>query len=222
VAFAQVDKLLCQSTAQLERVRALGADAVLLTNGVDIEFHVPPVQADDKPRTILAVGRLGEAQKRFSDLLRAMQRLPDFHLTIVGSGPDGAMLRARARDLGVTPQVTFAGFVSDKRQLRAMYQSCGVFVSTSAWEAMALVMLEAMSCGAAVVGTRIGTFEDLLTDGVDGRLVPVGAPPDELARVIRDAYDRRTSLGENARRTVVERYSSDVTYRRLSQLIEAA
>ena len=221
-SFAGVYKLLCQSTPQLERVRALGGDAVLLTNGVDIDFHVPRAHTGEKARTALAVGRLVDPQKRFSDLLRAMQRLPDFTLTIVGSGPDNAMLQALARDLGVAAQVTFAGFVSRTgRQLRAMYQSCGVFVSASAWEAMALVMLEAMSCGAAVVGTRIGTFEDLLTDGVDGRLVAVG-DPEELARAIRDAYDRRVILGQNARRTVVERYSSEATFRRLSQLIEAA
>jgi glycosyltransferase involved in cell wall biosynthesis len=219
-SFKQAAGVICQSHTGLERARAFGADAVLMYNGVNTTFFVPPVSTGLRQKTVLAVGRLVEEQKRFSDLLQAMQSLPDFNLTLVGSGPDETRLRRLATDMGLSERVCFTGFVSDRKELRRLYQECGVFVSTSSWEAVALVLLEAMSCAAPVVATSIPSFEDLLTDGEDGLLVPVGAPG-EVAQAILAAYEDQEQLGASARHTVESRYSSGILYRRLSNLIEA-
>jgi glycosyltransferase involved in cell wall biosynthesis len=218
-SFKQAAEVICQSQTGLERARSFGADPVLMANGVDTTFFVPPASAALRQKTVLAVGRLVEEQKRFSDLLRAMQFLPDFSLILVGSGPDETRLRKLVADLGLSERVCLAGFVSDRKELRRLYQECGVFVSTSNWEAVALVMLEAMSCAAPVVATRIPSFEDLFTDGEDGLLVSVGAPG-EVAQAILAAYERQEQLGAKARHTVETRYSSGVLYGRLSNLIE--
>jgi glycosyltransferase involved in cell wall biosynthesis len=212
--------LICQSVTGLERARRFGAEPVLMYNGVDTSFFRPLESAQLRPRTVLAVGRFVEQQKRFSDLLRAMKSLPDFTLTLAGSGPDEDKLKKFASEVGITDRVKFVGFVSGREQLRRLYQECGVFVSTSKWEALALVLLEAMSCAAPVVATRIPSFEDLLTDGTDGLLVSVGAP-DEVAQAVRSAYERQKKLGMNARHTVESGYSSQALYGRLSNLIEA-
>jgi glycosyltransferase involved in cell wall biosynthesis len=219
-SFKRAARLVCQSSTGLERARSFGANAVLMSNGVDTDFFLPPGSPQLRQKTVLAVGRLVEEQKRFSDLMRAMQSLTDFKLILVGSGPDDLKLRRIAAEQGLTDRVHFAGFVSDRGELRRLYQECGVFVSTSSWEAVALVMLEAMSCGAPVVATRIPSFVELITDGADGLLVPVGAPA-ELAQAIRKAHARRQQLGANARDTVAMRYSSQVLYQRLSSLIES-
>jgi glycosyltransferase involved in cell wall biosynthesis len=76
-----------------------------------------------------------------------------------------------------------------------------------------------MSCGAPVVATRIPSFEDLLTDGKNGLLVPIGQP-EEIAKAIRRAYQLQHDLGREARETIMTRYSSKVLYRNLSDLIE--
>jgi glycosyltransferase involved in cell wall biosynthesis len=219
-SFKRAARLVCQSSTGLERARSFGANAVLMSNGVDTDFFLPPGSPQLRQKTVLAVGRLVEEQKRFSDLMRAMQSLTDFKLILVGSGPDDLKLRRIAAEQGLTDRVHFAGFVSDRGELRRLYQECGVFVSTSSWEAVALVMLEAMSCGAPVVATRIPSFVELITDGADGLLVPVGAPA-ELAQAIRKAHASRQQLGANARDTVAMRYSSQVLYQRLSSLIES-
>jgi glycosyltransferase involved in cell wall biosynthesis len=219
-SFKQAARVICQSHTGLERARSFGADAVLMSNGVNTTFFVPAVSAGLRQKTVLAVGRLVEEQKRFSDLLQAMQSLPDFKLILVGSGPDETRLRKMVADLGLSERVCLTGFVSDRKELRRLYQECGVFVSTSNWEAVALVMLEAMSCAAPVVATRIPSFQDLLTDGEDGLLVSVGASG-EVAQAILAAYERQEQLGANARHTVETRYSSGILYRRLSNLIEA-
>jgi glycosyltransferase involved in cell wall biosynthesis len=219
-SFRRAAGLVCQSCTGLERARSFGGDAVLMSNGVDTNFFVPPRKGQLRQKTILAVGRLVEEQKRFSDLMLAMQSLPDFSLIMVGSGPDDAMLRKLASDLGLAERVQFTGFVSDRKELLRLYQECGVFVSTSSWEAVALVVLEAMSCEAPVVATRIPSFLDLLTDGEDGLLVAVGAPGD-LAKSIRRAYEQKDRLGAEARNTVASRYSSQVLYGCLSKLLES-
>ncbi len=213
-------RVVCQSAVDVERIRNLGSAALLMQNGVDTSFFTPPAPGPPRPRTVLTVGRLVEEQKRFSDLLRAMQSLPDFTLVLVGSGPDENMLKRLAAQLGVADRVRFAGFVSDRQELRRLYRECGVFVSTSSWEAVALVMLEAMSCAAPVVGTRIPSFQDLLTEGRDGFVVPVGSP-DAVARAVRAAHGRQQELGGNARETVVRRFFSHALYARLSAEIEA-
>jgi glycosyltransferase involved in cell wall biosynthesis len=219
-SFKQAAYLVCQSKSGLDRARSFGGNAVVMHNAVDVDFFFPPSPGQLRARKVLAVGRLVEEQKRFSDLLHALQTLPDYTLTLVGSGPDETKLKSLAADLGLSERVHFAGFVSDRGHLRRLYQECGVFVSTSSWEAVALVVLEAMSCGAPVVVTRIPSFEELLTDGQDGLLVPVGSPQ-QVAQAIRSAYEGQKELGKNARRTVETEYSSGALYGQLSGLLES-
>jgi glycosyltransferase involved in cell wall biosynthesis len=219
-AFKQAAYVSCQSVEGLERARGAGGNAVLMCNGVDTSVFAPPASSEPRLKQVLSVGRMVEAQKRFSDLMHAMCFLPEFTLTIVGSGPDEAKLKQLPAELGIADRVHFAGFLSDRQQLRQLYQQCGVFVSSSAWEAAALVVLEAMSCGAPVVATRIPSFEDLLTEGENGLLIPVGQP-EQIAKAVRRAYQLREDLGREARETIVNRYSSKVLYKNLSDLIES-
>ncbi len=121
-------KLTCQTLENLERVKAIGGDGVLLPNGVDTNFFAPPVACKERPKSILAVGRLVEEQKRFSDLLRALPLLSEFNVLIAGHGPDAEALRQIARKMGVADRVRFLGFVSDRAELLdQLYQDCGVF-----------------------------------------------------------------------------------------------
>ena len=220
LSMARASRVLCQSAKGIALACSFGGSAVLMRNGVDTDFFIPPASGHLRSKKVLTVGRLVEEQKRFSDLLRAMQSLSDFFLVVVGSGPDERMLKQLAVAIGVADRVEFTGFVSDRAELRRLYQECGVFVSTSRWEAVALVVLEAMSCAAPIVATCIPSFEDLFTDSVDGLLVPVGAPAD-VARAIRTAHERQGELGSSARDTVISRYSSRSLYDSLSALLES-
>ncbi len=209
----------CQSQLNFDRVQAFGGRAVLLPNGVDTDFFKPAEGDITRAKTMLAVGRLVDAQKLFSDLLAVLAALPDFKLILVGSGPDEAMLKALSQQLGVGARVNFTGFLSDKHALRRLYRECGLFISTSAWEAFALVVLEAMSCGAPIVATRIPAFEDMLTDGRDGLLFPVG-DRERAAEAVQQAFANREVLGRNARARVIARFSSRNLYENLSILLQ--
>lgn len=211
--------LTCQSLQNLERAIAFGGRAELLYNGIDTTFFRPLDSPEERtPRTILTVGRLVEEQKRFRDLLEALCHLKNYRLKLVGSGPAEALLRKTAAQLGVSDRVEFLGFISDRDVLLQLYRSCSVFVSTSAWEAVALVVLEAMSCEMPMVCTRIPSFEELITHGECGLLVPVGQP-EQLAIAVQRAVAQQHVLGPAARKTVVENYSSRALYERLAALL---
>ena len=125
------------------------------------------------------------------------------------------MLEALADNIGVASRVTFHGFKA-KPDVRSMIQRCGVYAMPSSNEAMCLAVLEAMSCGAAVVASRIRSFESLITDGVNGKLFPVGDVP-ALAKAIEVAWTQRETLGRVAVASVSEQFNSKNLYRQLAQ-----
>ena len=182
--------------------------------GVDVACFRPPIERRPSDE-ILFVGTLRE-EKGLSDLLAAarliLERHPAVSLTLIGPAPhetfvDGlldaipAALRPRIRREGALP----------RHALAARYGSAGVCVFPSRFEAFGLTCLEAMSCGAAVVGTRGTGHEEMIEDGVNGRLVD-SRDPAGLAGAIEGILvspARRFALGAAARRTTVERFTLD-------------
>jgi glycosyltransferase involved in cell wall biosynthesis len=212
----------CQSTAEQRRLRGFGIEAALTPNGVDASFYTPSANPEHRERVVLVVARLHDAQKRISDLVRALALLPpDWRLEIVGSGPDEALLRDLARDIGVADRASFEGFVSDKELLRDRYRRCGVFALPSDWEGLPIALLEAMSCGASAVVTPLRPYADLIADGRNGTIVPHEDPP-ALAAGIEAAFNRRDEIGPAAREVVERTYSRERTMAALAELLIAA
>lgn len=123
---------------------------------------------------VLAVGRLVE-QKDFATLLRAFALLRQqrpARLRLLGEGPQREMLEQLAKDLAISTDVAFAGFVDDPS---TDFRRAAVTVLSSRWEGMPGVLIEAMSWGCPVVSTDCaGGSRELLKDGELGRLTPVG------------------------------------------------
>lgn len=138
------------------------------------------------PETARVVGSVGRltAQKAYDQLLDAaaifLPRLPDVHVLLVGDGELRPALEAQAAALGITDRVHFAGVRPDvERLLRAM----DVFVSTSLWEGLPTVLMEAMAAGVPVAATDIPGSRDLVVEGETGWLAPV-ADPAAMAGVV--------------------------------------
>ena len=222
-SFGRAFRLTVQSNRQLRLLRdRYDAPVELLTNAVDASFYSPDPGVERDPRLILVVARIVDGQKKISDLIKALAKLPsEWRLEVVGSGPDEDDLRRLATRLGVGERIEWAGFVRDKEQLRERYRRCAVYVQPSAFEAMTLTVLEAMACGAAPVVTRLPTFTDLIDDGENGLLVDIGAP-DQLARAIERAGSERDAIGAAARRTVEASYDKAQSMGRLAELVRSA
>jgi glycosyltransferase involved in cell wall biosynthesis len=120
------------------------------------------------------VGRLAQ-QKGYSVLLAAaaaaLARRSALFFLVVGDGPQAQALRQQADQLGISSRVLFTGGRADVEDLLA---AMDLFVSSSLWEGLPAVILEAMASGVPVIATRIPGTLEVVTHGVDGWLVPPG------------------------------------------------
>ncbi|MDR1682704.1 MAG: glycosyltransferase [Candidatus Symbiothrix sp.] len=120
--------------------------------------------------TVLAIGRL-TIQKRFDKLLNVHKRLIDkgidHEVWILGEGLDRRKLEDQARSLGIESSCRFLGF----RNPYAYLQAADVFVMTSDYEGLPVVVCEAMILGKPIVSTAVTGPKELLEGGKYGRLV---------------------------------------------------
>lgn len=163
--------------------------------------------ADNSP-LILAVGRLTEA-KDYPNLLTAFNQLPSelshAQLAIIGSGEEQANIEALVVQLGLINRVHFLGL---QHNVHEWMSAADVYVMSSAWEGMPLVLLEAMACERVVVATDCGGVKEVL--GECGILVTAKNSA-ELAQGLKQGLalspDAAKELGNIARARVVENYS---------------
>ena len=160
------------------REYALPPSAVpVVGNGIDLDAFRGPQRRGPRGAgaRLLCVARLAPA-KNHALLLRTVARLResgrDVSLTLVGDGPLRGALEERARELGISERVRFAGRRTDTA---AFYRDCDLFVLLSDYEGMPMSIIEAMASGLPVVATRAGGVGELVDDGVSGALVEADA-----------------------------------------------
>ncbi|MHB1171480.1 MAG: glycogen synthase [Lacisediminihabitans sp.] len=155
-------------------------------NGIDLERWVPiandellrSLGIDPGRPSVVFVGRITR-QKGLPYLLRAAAQLPpDVQLILCAGAPDTPEILAEVR-AGVTElQQARSGVVWIDRllgqhELSTVLTAATTFVCPSIYEPLGIVNLEAMACGAPVVGTATGGIPEVVDDGVTGRLVPI-------------------------------------------------
>lgn len=115
--------------------------------------------------------------------VEALAELPDAMLVLAGAGPDEAMLRARAAELGLADRVRLLGAVPHG-DLPILLSAADAFVLPTASEGLANAWVEALACGTPVVTTAIPGARELLTDPAYGRMVERDGPA--IAAAVRD------------------------------------
>ncbi len=139
------------------------------------------------PTRLICVSRLSP-EKGHAHLLSALSRLTalgmDYHLDIVGTGQTEPILRAQAERLGLSPRVTFHGYVPYGPALFDLYRRAGALVLPSVTEGFPQVINEALSLGLPVVATRVGGIPSFLEHEVTALLIPPRDIP-ALARAVQ-------------------------------------
>lgn len=190
----------------------------------DLVLRAPPAPPAG-PFRVAFVGRLAP-EKCVDDLLRAVAAAPGIALTVVGDGTRRAALQALARELGIEPRVTWSGYVPWGPALFEILRGCSALALPSATEGLGLVVVEAMSQGLPVVGTRVGGIPELVRDGESGLLVGVHRPDELAAALLRLAGDPalrlRLAAGalETARRNTLERQTGPLVQRIARAVLE--
>jgi len=205
-------------------------------NGIDVEAWRPVEDAellarfgiDPERPSVVFVGRITR-QKGLPYFLRAAARLPeDVQIVLCAGAPDTPQILAEVEGLVRELQQSREGVVwidefLQRDQLCAILTSATTFVCPSVYEPLGIVNLEAMACGAAVVGTGTGGIPEVVVDGVTGRIVPIdqvqdgtGTPTDpekfvaDLAAVLTEVVadpERARAYGEAGRRRAAEDFS---------------
>ena len=176
----------------------LTAERTAVRAAVRAELGVP---ADDL--LVLTVANL-RPEKGYDVLLDAARRVADRSLPVrfaaVGRGPLADELAARHRQLGLGERFRFLGERSDVIRLLV---GCDVFVLPSRQEGLPVTLMEATSTGTAIVATAVGGVPQVITDGVDGLIVPPGDPnalADAVECLVSDPDLRHRPRGEGAAR----------------------
>jgi N-acetyl-alpha-D-glucosaminyl L-malate synthase BshA len=166
-----------------ETYRAFGCvscDVRVIPNFVNLNEYRPAEPgergsvAPEGTKVITHVSNFREV-KRVKDVVRVFARIRramPANLIMVGDGPDRVDAEQEARELGVGADVRFLGRLDS---VATLLQSSDLFVLPSQTESFGLAALEAMACGSPVVASRAGGLPEVVDDGVNGILEPVGS-----------------------------------------------
>ncbi len=211
-----VDRVVVVSEHILPQLRRFGLKADVVYNGIDLKpFEYPPsnlrqnMNWSGRP-VIGAIGRLAP-QKGLHFLLQAAPTVleddPNTLFVFVGDGPERNALEAEARRLRIQDSVCFLGVREDIPELLS---AMDIVAMPSLSEGLPMALLEAMASRKAVVATRVGANSKVIQERVNGIMLSPG-DVSGLAAALRELLKSgklRRRLGENARRTIEDRFSA--------------
>ncbi|MFE2155073.1 glycosyltransferase family 4 protein [Streptomyces lavendulae] len=180
-------------------VEHLGGDAVVIPNGVDVDFFA---KADPNPdwsgSTLGFIGRIDEPRKGLPVLMAAfpaiVEQCPDVRLLVAGRGDEEEAVASLPAEL--RSRVEFLGMVSDEDKARLL-RSVDVYVApNTGGESFGIILVEALSAGAAVLASDLDAFAQVLDQGAAGELFTnedAGSLATAAVALLRDP-DRRAEL----------------------------
>ena len=205
----------------VKRDNLAGSPLRLVPYGIDL-----PDQVDDRTRiraqlgiesgafVWITVGRLTR-QKGYRILVDAFQRLigsggAGAILVIVGDGEERDALKRHVSEGGLNGSVIFTG---PRHDIPSLLSAADGYVLSSLWEGGPLVVLEAMAAGLPVVATRVGDVENMVSEGVTGRVVD---PSDleglaQAMEELMNLVDETVKWGREGRRRVSDRFNFETT-----------
>lgn len=209
-------------------VEHLGADAVVIPNGVDVARFANAQPLPGYPRkggTIGFIGRYTESRKGMDVLVRAVELLaserPDLRVLVAGRG-DADQFRSELPP-AIADRFELLGQVSETDKAR-MLRSVDIYCApNTGGESFGVILLEAMAAQAAIVASDLDAFRRVLAGGTAGLLFPVRdaeAMAASIAALLDDPL-ARAALIEQADQTVAP-YDWSIVVREILRVYELA
>lgn len=190
------------SAVDTERYRPGCADRALFGHELGLAGEGP----------VLAVIAQLIARKGHRYLLEALpgilDAVPGVRVVFFGRGPLEAELRTEVERAGLTEQVHFAGFRDD---LERLLPCLDLVVHPAEMEGLGVSLLQAAACGVPIVAFPAGGIPEIVREGENGCLLPVGDVPGLQSRIIELLRDpaRAHTMGQRGRELVEREFSID-------------
>jgi sugar transferase (PEP-CTERM/EpsH1 system associated) len=170
-----------------------------------------------EPIVIGTVGRLAEVKDQ-ATLIRAfsiaLEASPlgkqHLRLVIAGNGPLRGQLEMLIDELGIGDFVWMTG---DRNDIPEILRLLNIFVLPSIGEGISNTILEAMATGLPIIATNVGGNPELVEDGVNGYIVPLGNPEKLAEYIIKltESSNKRSLMGKASLKKVHEKFNWDST-----------
>ena len=204
------------------------ADKIILTNPMDIEFvkkmfrfkkkskkfelfynyidvdEFKPINIEKKDKNIIYIGRFHQ-QKNLFNLILALKDLEDFELDFIGKGKYENSLLEKAEKIHV--KLNLLG-IFPNNEIPEILNQYQIFILPSYYEGNPKVLLEAMSCGLACIGTNVYGIKNIIKHKENGYLCETNA--NSINNAIKKLYDDkelRNNIGTHARKFVLRNCS---------------
>ncbi|HEX3262896.1 MAG TPA: glycosyltransferase [Solirubrobacterales bacterium] len=201
--------------------RWFGGTYRVIPNGVDIDAPPKGPKSPSEELRVLFVGR-SEERKGLPVLLQAFEGLVEHvpaRLTVIGSTRED--VRRYLADESVEERIDARGRINGSELWHTLHEADVLCAPSLAGESFGMVLTEAFAAGTPVVASEIAGYSDVVTESVDGILVPP-ADPQRLAEELQGLYlepDRRARMGAAARRSA-ERYAWPTVAAQVEQVYE--
>lgn len=205
--------LIAKKTADdLKRHYGLPGPFPIVYIGLDKEVFNPELRMRNRPevREVLGIAEdtfalvlVGNDWKKkgLANLVEALAQLKDLPLVLVVAGKDDAApYRSRIRDLGLEGNVKFCPSRAD---VQWYYAAADVYVGPSLEDTFAQPPAEAMACGLPVITTATNGTAEIMTDEVDGLILPDPSDISGLAQRIRWLYEHPQERERMAARAAI-------------------
>jgi len=148
--------------------------------------------------------------KRLTDVIQTFAQIADqipAQLILIGDGPDRSTAEWLAHTLEIHHRVHFLG---KQDRVNELLPLADLMLMPSEMESFGLAALEAMACQTPAIATRVGGVPELITDGVDGLIFPVGDVDAMAAAAVALLTDteRHQGMRKTARKTAQDRFCS--------------
>jgi glycosyltransferase involved in cell wall biosynthesis len=205
----------------------------VIYNAIDVSEYDPACSKEEarkrlglNGKIILTVARLTswKGVDRVIEVLPEIRgRIDEAKLVVVGDGPELGNLKRLARELGVEKSMNFVGRVPHE-EVPYYLRAADVFVLYSGYEGLPHIVLEAMATGVPVILSDKGGNREVVEDGVNGLLVPIGNQEKLKEAILRVLQDKELAeeFVDRSREKVAHTFAWDVMVERTLDVFQTA